>query len=478
LAGVDLTIYPGQVHAVVGENGAGKSTLMKILAGAEQPDEGSVLVEDEPVSFRSTADATEHGVAIVFQELSLFPDIDVLANVFLLREPRRFGFIARKVMARRAREVFNEIGLTADLDRPVGGLPLDEQQLVEIARALLANANILVLDEPNSALNAQETARLFRVIRSLRERSVAVLYVSHRLEEVFSIADVITVMRNGAIVASVERSKTSMAQVLKWMIGREPSTTTQQQESRKRTGAPLRLEKVTVGTEVVDVSLVANQGEVVGLAGLEGAGVRAIYDVIFGIRAPDAGDVIFASGRTGPRSIAEAVRAGVAHVPADRRTDGLMLDQTVVANVHQVVVGTLRRNGFLLRRRMLLAKTKKLMEGFRITAPSPSVPVNHLSGGNQQKVVLAKWLETDPTVVLLDDPTRGVDVGSKEEIYSIVRRLADEGRVVLFTSSELLEYAYLCDRVIVLYQGRVCGELERHAIDEHRLLESINTGRV
>jgi ABC-type sugar transport system ATPase subunit len=480
LVGVDWHVHPATVHALVGENGAGKSTLMKILAGAEQPTSGSVQVGGAPMLFRSVRDANEQGVAIVFQELSLFPDLDPLANMFMLREPRRFGVIQRGEMRRQAQPILDELGLDIRLDAPVSMLTLAERQLVEISKALLLNSKILILDEPNSALNAEESERLFAIIRKLRERGVAVIYISHRLEEVFAIADYITVLRNGQIVATTRSEDTSIPDVVSAMIGREATAFYHQRVYVPPVGAAgvLRVDGVTSGTNAVDVSFNAAPGEIVGLAGLEGAGVSAILEVIFGLRRCEKGGVHLPNGAQAPASVTDAVHSGIAMVPADRRNEGLMLDQPVMTNIAQVTVGALGRLGFFLRQRHLDARAQTRADALKIKADSIYTTVGNLSGGNQQKVVIAKWLDADPRVVLLNDPTRGVDVGAKEEIYRIVQQLADEGLVVLFTSTELPEFIHLCDRVLVFYRGRIVGEMGRADLTTQRLLEAINTGLI
>ncbi len=479
LIGVDFQVYPGQVHAIVGENGAGKSTLMKILAGAEQPDGGEVYVAGKRVSFRNVNQANEHGVAIVFQELNLFPDLDVLANMFVLQAPQRLGMINRAEMERRALPILKELGLEQmNLRQSVGQLPLGEQQLVEIAKALLANSKVLILDEPNSALNAAETERLFTIIRRLRDLGVAIIYISHRLEEVFQIADLITVMRNGDIVETFDASSTTIPEVVALMIGRQLSELYGERIYTPLEGAPLHLEHVTVADKLQDVTFTVARGEIVGLAGLEGSGTNTVLEVIFGLRQPDKGYVTLPSSAHTPRTINAAVRSDVALIPSDRRNDGLMLDQDIATNVAQVTAGVLGRLGFFLKPRTVKERAQTRSAKLHIKADSVTTPVKHLSGGNQQKVVLAKWLDADPAVVLLNDPTRGVDVGAKGEIYRIIQSLADEGRVVVFVSSELPEYVHLCNRVLVFYRGRMCGEFVRQDLNTHRLLEAINTGIV
>jgi ABC-type sugar transport system ATPase subunit len=478
LVGVDLEVYPNQVQAVVGENGAGKSTLMKIIAGAEQPDEGRIYINGQETRLASVKQANAQGIAIVFQELSLYPELDTLANLFLQREPLRFGIIQRNAMRQRAEPILEDLGLHIDLSRPVGSLKLGEQQLVEIAKALLADSRVLILDEPNSALNAAETERLFKIIRWLRQRGVAIIYVSHRLEEVFEIADVITIMRNARIVETVRPGDVTIPQVVSLMIGRASTDYVNERVYHPREGASLELQNVTVEGEVADVSLQARPGEVVGLAGLEGSGAGTVLDVIFGIRSAKHGSVILPNGRKGPRNIPDAVHMNIAMVPCDRRQEGLMLEQDVETNISQVTAAVLGRLGFFLRRNMMRQNAQARAEALQIQMSSLTMPVSNLSGGNQQKVVIAKWLEANPQVVLLNDPTRGVDVGAKEEIYRVVQSLADEGRIVLFTSTELTEFVHLCDRVIVFYRGKVVGQLLREDLTTQRLLEAINTGEV
>mgnify|MGYP005846817373 CR=1 FL=1 len=480
LVGVDWHVHPGSVHALVGENGAGKSTLMKILAGAEQPTSGSITVDGSPCHFRSVHDANERGVAIVFQELSLFPDLDALANLFMLREPRRFGIIQRGEMRRMAQPILDELGLSIPLDIPISSLTLAERQLIEIAKALLIDSKILILDEPNSALNAAESERLFTIIRKLRARGVAVIYISHRLEEVFAVSDLITVMRNGQIVMTVPRSETTISQIVSAMIGRETTEFVNHRiyvPSASASGA-LHVDGITLGNAAVDVHFSVSPGEIVGLAGLEGSGVNVILEVIFGLRHAERGSIRLPNGKGAPRSVAEAVHASVAMVPADRRSEGVMLDQSIMTNVAQVTAGALGRLGFFLRRSRIETRVQSQAEALRIKTDSIQTTVGNLSGGNQQKVVIAKWLDADPSVVLLNDPTRGVDVGAKEEIYRIVQGLADQRRIVLFTSSELPEFIHLCDRVLVFYRGRIVGEIAQADLTTQRLLEAINTGIV
>lgn len=481
LAGVDLTIEAGQVHAVVGENGAGKSTLMRILAGAETPDAGQVVIGGLPREFADVAAARQVGVSIVFQELSLFPHLDVLANIAAFSvPPGPFGRIGRAAMERIARPVMDELGLDVPLDAPVRSLGLNERQLVEIARALVDGASILILDEPNSALNMAESERLFAVIDRLRAGGTAVLYVSHRLEEVLRIADTITVLRDGRVVGAFEGRTAAVSDLVTAIVGRRLERPVRVARDRATAAAApsVILDRVTVSGRLVDVSLVARPGEVVGLAGLEGAGQRAVIDLLFGRSAASTGGIHVAGLDRPPRDPHEAVARRIAYVPADRRIDGVMLERSLGMNVVEVEIGALGRTGWKATSRALDQRGMHWMERLGIVADTPRSPLGRLSGGNQQKAVLAKWLAVDPEVVLLDDPMRGVDVGAKGEIQGVIRELAHDGRTVLFRSSELLDYLSVCDRVIVFWRGTVVGERPIEAFDVHRMLEAINTGEL
>ncbi|MEU9546718.1 sugar ABC transporter ATP-binding protein [Streptomyces mirabilis] len=485
LAGVDFDVVPGEVHALLGANGAGKSTLIKVLVGATQPDSGVLELGGQPVSFSSTRDAAKSGVAIVSQELTLFPHLDVLENLFIGREPLIGGIaIDRREMRRIAAPRLKAIGLNVDLDRPLGSLRLGEQQLVEIARALLEDPKILILDEPTSALQAAETARLLEVVRSLRDQGVAVVYVSHFLEDVFAVADRITVLRSGeVVVARAPRDELTLAATVHAMLGEAESRSSQFDVAEPFRGAapahgPLVLEDISVKGVLEPVSLVAQPGEVVGLAGLEGSGAHDVLDVIFGLTRPTQGQLRLPDNTGWPGNMNRAVRAGIGYIPADRKRLGLMLDVSIAENIDGVKSGPLKRGGVFLNRRMRRQQAEHWRDALGIQMASPSQVVGSLSGGNQQKVVFAKWLEADPTVILLDDPSRGVDVGAKEEMHAIIAQMAASRKIILYVSSDLEEMAHVCDRVIVFFAGRVVGELSNDQLSENALMEAINVGGV
>jgi ribose transport system ATP-binding protein len=479
LAGVDLRVAHGQVRAIVGENGAGKSTLMKVLAGAVVPDAGSVFVNGRTVQLRSVAEANAAGVAIVFQELALFPHLDVLANLFLGREDARLGWVRRRRHEVRAREALDAVGLQVPLDRTVGALTLAEQQLLEIARGLLADSRVLILDEPNSALNAAETERLFRVIRRLRGAGVAILYISHRLEEVVEISDLITVMRDGRIVGELAPERSSIEHIVELILGQR-LLETEREPARDIPTAdtpPLHVEALTVPGRLQPLTFQVHSGEVLGLAGLEGSGVREVFAALFSAPGLPIGTVTLPDGQPLPRTIRARVAAGVGYVPPDRRRQALMLERSVADNLVEVAAGSLGLTGTWLRPGRLREAARRQADRLHIKLAGPDHPVGELSGGNQQKVVLGRWLEGRSSVLLLDDPTRGVDVGAKAEIYRVVRDFAQAGGYVLFSSSELGEYPRVCDRVIALYRGRPVAELRGSEISEQLLLQLVNTGR-
>jgi len=485
LDGVDFEIHQGEVHALLGANGAGKSTLIKVLVGGTRPDRGVLELEGEPVTFHNSRVAADHGVAIVSQELTLFPHLDVLQNLFLGREPLAAGVaLDRRAMRRQAQPVLESIGLDVDLNRGVGTLRLGEQQLVEVGRALLNDPKILVLDEPTSALQQAETERLLGVVRGLRDRGVAVVYVSHYLEDVFAVADRITVLRSGeVVVARRPREEMTIQDTVVEMLGeagaREKHITDATPfEEAAGASEPLVLDGVAVDGLLEPFDLTAEPGEVVGLAGLEGSGAHCVLDLIFGRLRPSRGSVSLPGGGRRPRTMNAAVAAGIAYVPADRKRLGLMLDSSIADNVSSVKGGPLRRMGIVMRRRQMRRRAEHWRDELKIVTASTALPAGSLSGGNQQKVVFAKWLEAEPSVVLLDDPSRGVDMGAKEDMHAIIAQMAASKKVVLYTSSDLEEMAKVCDRVIVFFAGRAVGELSLDELSEHGLLEAINVGDV
>jgi len=473
---MSIDVLPGTIHAIVGENGAGKSTLMKVLAGAVQPGGGQILRKGAPVTINSPAAARALGIGIVYQELSLFPERSVLANLFVNREPTRAGLVSLAAMEAQSRDILAALGLDVDLRAPLSRLSIGEQQLVELARVLLEEPRLLILDEPNSALNRAETDRLFAVLHGLRTRGITMLYVSHRLEEVFAISDRVTITRNGRDVLTRDTAALTMAEVIEGMIGQSREALFPPPLPRTDTTPRELCVTGLTGGRLQDISFTAHAGEIVGLAGLEGSGVGDLLALLFGTSHATAGSARYPDGSGLPRSPTQAARRGISLVPADRRHQGLMLDQSIAFNISTVAVGARNDSPLWFTQGQARKRADRQITALRIKATSGDVPANALSGGNQQKVVIGKWLEIAPEVFLLDDPTRGVDVGAKREIYTLMRKMSADGGIVLFASTELAELAGLCDRILVIYRGRLAGDVAAADMDSQRLLHLINTG--
>ncbi|TPI59048.1 sugar ABC transporter ATP-binding protein [Mesorhizobium sp. B3-1-7] len=474
---MSLAVERGTIHAVVGENGAGKSTLMKVLAGVVRPDSGTIELDGTIVAIDGPNAARQHGIGMVYQELSLFPERSVLANLFVNREPVRRGLISNTVMEERCRPLLDELGLHVDVRAPVNRLSIGERQLVELCRVLLENPRLLILDEPNSALNQRETEKLFAVLKRIRERGITMIYVSHRLEEVFSICDRITITRNGRDVLTGDRSALTIPEVIEGMIGR-------QREALFPPALPARAgtaKEIAVsglgGGRLRQIDFTARSGEVVGFAGLEGSGISDLLDILFGLRRARRGEVRFPDGRGLPKNPTDAARRNVCLVPADRRRNGLMLDKSILFNISNIVVGARDDGPSWFSPKVALGRAGRQIEALRIKG-RPHALTNSLSGGNQQKVVIGKWLEIGPQVFLLDDPTRGVDVGAKREIYGLIRQMSADGGIVLFSSTELPELIGLCDRIVVVYQGRLAAIVSSGAMDSRSILHLVNTGEM
>ncbi|WP_184585319.1 sugar ABC transporter ATP-binding protein [Lipingzhangella halophila] len=455
LHGIDLDLHPGEVHALVGENGAGKSTLMKILAGVHSADEGTIELSGERVSFDHPVQAQQAGVSTVFQEFNLLPERSVAENVYLGREPRRRGRVDARRMAADTEHLLADLGLTGlSAQVRVGSLSVAEQQIVEVVKALSHDARIISMDEPTSALAGHEVELLYGLVRRLSERGVAVLYVSHRLTEVFDLCERITVLKDGERVGTVDAGRTTSAELIRMMVGRSISAFFPEPAEGTELG-PVRLEITDGGNEHLDgISLRAHGGEIVGLAGLQGSGRTELAHALFGLRRFTRGELRVDGRRVAPRSPNQAVRAGIALVTEDRKTEGLALNQSVLANGRLVLDSVLGLRAGERARRL-----PGLFSSLELVNRDSDQEVRYLSGGNQQKVVLAKWLATDPGVIVLDDPTRGIDVGAKRAVYTLIRRLAASGVAIILISSELTEVIGLADRTLVLHDGRVAGEL-------------------
>jgi ABC-type sugar transport system ATPase subunit len=468
LRDASLEVRAGEVHALVGENGAGKSTLINILAGAERRDTGRIVFGGREVDFHTPAESQAAGIAVIHQELATLPMMSVAENVLMGRLPSHAGFLDRRAMYSQARALLGQAGLDVDPRISLSELSVSQQQLVEIARALSAGAQLLVMDEPSSSLTEHETRGLLDLVRQLRARGVSVLYVSHRMAEVFQIADRITVYRDGAHVATLDAAAATPAAVVGLMVGRALAVS-RPNESTSVGDAVLEVRSLTRRPLLHDVSLTVSRGEIVGLAGLVGSGRTEVARAIFGVEPFDSGEVLLHGAAVRFRSPADAIRAGVAMVPEDRKGLGLFVDQPVRSNVSMVALPSLTRRGVVRRARERAIATEQVRR-LQIRTPGLETPARTLSGGNQQKTVLARWLTTRPKLLILDEPTHGVDVGVKAEIASLIRALAQEGVAILLISSELPEILALSDRILVMRAGRIVATLNRADADERLVM--------
>jgi rhamnose transport system ATP-binding protein len=469
---VSIALRAGEVRALAGENGAGKSTIVRLLAGVQRPDEGEVLLDGEPVDFHGPADARDRGVAVIYQEPTLFPDLSVAENVMMGRHPlgalRR---IDRRALHRTVAELLDRLGVKLDPEQPVRGLSIADQQIVEIAKALSFDARVLIMDEPTAALSGHEVERLFGVVRTLRERGAAVLFISHRLDEIFTIGDTVTVLRDGEVTHDGPTAELNTDELVRRMVGRELSQLFPKQAAEIGETV-LRVDRLTREGVFIDVSFEVRRGEIVALAGLVGAGRSEVARAIFGIDRPDGGHVEVGGRQLKPGSPAAAMRAGIGLVPEDRRQQGLVMELSIERNVGltrlQALGGKLGVIGSGAEAKLASDWATKLQLKFQKLAD----PVGFLSGGNQQKVVLAKWLATSPTVLIIDEPTRGIDVGTKAEVHRLMSELAGQGLAVLMISSELPEVLGMADRVLVMHEGRIARELSRADADEESVMRA------
>ena len=476
LQDAELVIEAGRIHAVLGENGAGKSTLIKIMAGVVTPDEGRMLLDGEPVSFASPAAANAAGIACIFQELSLIPDLSVADNIAISDPPRRFGLIDRKEQRRMAEEALSRAG--ADNIHPlalVKDLPLSRRQMVEIAKALARHPRILILDEATSALTAADVTKIYRVLKRLRADGLALVYISHRMHEIAELADECTVFCNGRNVATYAAGTKTDNEIVELMIGREYNAAfpTRIPRMASRAAPLLEVRHLCWTDRLNDISLQLRAGEVIGLGGLDGQGQRELLLALFGVLKGTAGEVLI-DGRpvtiAGPH-MAKRKDIGVALIPEDRKTEGLMLPMSVRDNLSFAALGALSRWGVIdtAAERDAVARIVRLLA---VRTDGIDLPAASLSGGNQQKLVIGKWLMMAPRILLLNDPTRGIDVGTKQEMYQLLRKLADAGAAILFYSTDYDELIGCCDRVLVMYDGAIKCELIGAEITEHALVSS------
>jgi rhamnose transport system ATP-binding protein len=470
LRGVSFDLRAGEVHALVGENGAGKSTLIKVVTGAHAPDAGTLEIEGRPVAGHDPVRARKLGVAAIYQQPALFPELSVAENIAMGSEAggpwRRVRWAGRSA---RAKELLGRIGASIDPEAPVSSLTMPEQQMVEIARALGAEARILIMDEPTASLPEHEVRNLFRVVRELRAQGAGIIYISHRLDELYELADRVTVLRDGHSVATRPIREVDRPELIRLMVGREIEAVFPKRPI-PRGEVVLELRGVSCAASGVrDVSLEVRAGEIVGLAGLVGAGRTELARVLFGLTPADRGEILLGGRPAAIRSPGRAVELGIAYVPEDRRRHGVILEMSVAANATLAVLRGIARGGFLdfAREREIAAS---YVASLGVKTPSIDTPAGHLSGGNQQKVALARWLATSPRVIILDEPTQGIDVGAKSEIHRLMGDLAARGMAILMISSELPEVLGMSDRIAVLRGGALAGILDRAEATQEKVL--------
>jgi rhamnose transport system ATP-binding protein len=470
LRGVHLEVFGGEVHALLGENGAGKSTLIKILTGVHQPDAGTIQLNQRPVRFAGTRDALDQGVAAIYQEPSLFPDLDIAENIFIGRQPLRARQVDWAAMYHEASTLLARLGLRLDPRTRARDLSVAQMQLVEIARAISVHARVLIMDEPTSSLTQREVDELFTVVRQLRTEGTAIVFISHRLEELFALADRVTVLRDGAYVGTEPMAGVTTDQLIRMMVGRDVADL-----FPKRSvpiGAPvLRVQNLSVPGRFAPVSFEVRQGEIVGMAGLIGAGRTEVAEAIFGAVPAQSGMIELDGKPVTIRSPADALALGIGYVPEDRKLHGLILQLSIAHNITLPVLHRFTRFGWLQQRAERVQATQDAAR-LEVKMASVDQPAGQLSGGNQQKVVLAKWLGTQPRLLILDEPTRGIDVGTKAAVHELMVQLAAAGMAILMISSELPEVLGMSDRILVMREGRITGEFTRAEASQERLMQA------
>jgi len=475
LDNVNLDVRSGTVHSLMGENGAGKSTLMKCLIGMYTPDEGTVELAGDIVRFKDTKDGLEHGISMIHQELSPVPEMMVAENIWLGREPRgRLGLLSPAAMFRKTRELFDEWKINIDPKARMKDLTVSKQQMVEIAKAISYDAKIIIMDEPTSAIPEREVAHLHGMIKRLTDFGVAIIYITHKMDEVFRISDDITVFRDGKHVGSYPAKELDRDKLIKLMVGRELTDLFPKEEAEIG-DVVLSVQGLTRGSVVKDVSFELHRGEILGLAGLMGAGRTEVLETIFGIEKADSGEVVLNGKKLRIKQPSDAIRAGMALLTEDRKLNGIMGVLSVRDNITAAALPRYSPRG-VLRVGEMRKDSEDQREKLRIKTPSLSQLIKNLSGGNQQKALISRWLLTVPDVLMIDEPTRGIDVGAKSEIHRLMSMLAQEGKAIIMVSSELPEVLGMSDRILVMHEGRISGELSREEANQESVMHLATGG--
>ncbi len=481
LRGANLSVAAGEVHALIGQNGAGKSTMIKILTGAYRRSGGSVRFEGRPIDFRTPKEAREAGISTIYQEINLVPFRSVAENIFLGREPRRFGLIDWRDVQRRASALLESFGLQIDVKKPAGSYSTAIQQMVALARAVSSDAKMVIMDESTSSLDEREVELLFTVVRKLRDDGRAVIFVSHRLDELYALCDRVTVMRDGQTVAQSAMKDIDKRQLVTTMLGRTLAAVVQDDSAAReanlahRGGKAISARNLAAHPKVSDVSLDVHAGEAVGLAGLLGSGRTETMRLMFGADAAEKGELSINGERVALKSPQDAIARGLAYLTEDRKAEGIVPELSVRDNLTLVCLRTVSKHGIVDVKKQQ-AIVERFIASLGIKLRSPDQPIRELSGGNQQKVLLARWLAAQPSLLLLDEPTRGIDVGAKADVAKIVRELRDEGMAVLLSASELEELTAVADRAVVIRDGRTVAELDGAQMSESAIMDAIAYG--
>jgi len=476
LAGVDFDLREGEVHALMGENGAGKSTLMNILTGLHSRDEGTIVIDGQETYFSSPKEAEEKGIAFIHQELNIWPEMTVLDNLFIGKEPTSgLGFLNMKQMKALAKEQFGKLSVTIPLTQEAGECSVGQQQMIEIAKALMTKAKVIIMDEPTAALTEREIEKLFEVIRSLKKEGVSIVYISHRMEEIFTVCDRITVMRDGKSVDTKPIPDTNFDEVVRKMVGRE---LTERYPARHPVPGDVVLEVKNISSKgkFENVSFSVRAGEIVGMSGLMGAGRTEMMRAIFGLDPLDSGEIWVRGKKVNIRKPDDAVKHGIGFITEDRKDEGLVLDFSVRENMALTNLFSFSSKGFISAKKEL-DFVDTLTKRLQIKTHTTETPARNLSGGNQQKVVIAKWIGIGPSVLILDEPTRGVDVGAKREIYQLMNELTERGVAILMVSSELPEVLGMSDRILVVHEGRISGEVSGENATQEQIMTLATGGQ-